>query len=185
MTSGARTLKDAVNEALRDWASSYDETHYIIGSALGPSPYPDMVREFQSVIGREVEAQLSERRECDPTRWWRVSGEGPTRSGFFSPYLAREQPRLIGVEAGGRGPGVGDHAARMAGAGRTGIVQGYKSLFLLDEDGQVQATHSVSAGLDYPGVGPQLADLGCSGRIEFRTATESTGVGGGPLLCPS
>ncbi len=171
VTSGARTLKDAVNEALRDWASSCDETHYIIGSALGPSPYPDMVREFQAVVGRELQQQLAER-EIAPTALVACVGGGSNAIGFFEPWLGETHPRLIGVEAGGRGTATGDHAARMNGLGITGIVQGYKSLFLLNEDGQVQETHSVSAGLDYPGIGPQLASLGTSGRVEFLRATD-------------
>jgi len=171
VTSGARTLKDAVNEALRDWASSCDETHYIIGSALGPSPYPDMVREFQAVVGRELQQQLAER-EIEPTALVACVGGGSNAIGFFEPWLGETHPRLIGVEAGGRGTATGDHAARMNGLGITGIVQGYKSLFLLNEDGQVQETHSVSAGLDYPGIGPQLASLGTSGRVEFLRATD-------------
>jgi tryptophan synthase beta chain len=171
VASGSRTLKDAVNEALRDWASSYDTTHYIIGSALGPSPYPDMVREFQSVIGRELEEQLAAR-SVTPDALVACVGGGSNAIGFFAPFLDRETPRLVGVEAGGRSLTTGNHAARLNGYGRPGIVQGYKSLFLMDEDGQVAATHSVSAGLDYPGVGPQLADLGTSGRVEFRTADD-------------
>ncbi len=171
VTSGARTLKDAVNEALRDWAERCDDTHYIIGSALGPSPYPDMVREFQSVIGREVASQLAER-SVTPDVLVACVGGGSNAIGFFAPYLEAESPRLVGVEAGGSGIEVGRHAARMNGLGRPGIVQGYKSLFLLDEDGQVKETHSVSAGLDYPGIGPQLAHLGSRGRIEFRSATD-------------
>ncbi|MFW5642877.1 MAG: tryptophan synthase subunit beta [Alkalispirochaeta sp.] len=185
VTSGSRTLKDAVNEALRDWAARYDDTHYIIGSALGPSPYPDMVREFQSVIGREVAEELAAR-GLVPDALVACVGGGSNAIGFFSPYIGegdgtgasdargqeRRRPRLIGVEAGGRGDTVGDHASRMNGLGRPGIVQGYKSLFLLDEDGQVQDTHSVSAGLDYPGIGPQLAALGTAGRIEFYRATD-------------
>ncbi len=163
---GSGTLKDAVNEALRDWAGSSADTHYLLGSALGPSPYPDMVREFQSVIGRELEAQArAEGLELEALV--ACVGGGSNAIGFFAPFLNRPAPRLIGVEAGGRGTAAGEHAARMSGAGRTGIVQGYKSLFLLDGDGQVQPTHSISAGLDYPGIGPQLAHLGRTGRVEF------------------
>ena len=171
VTSGARTLKDAVNEAMRDWAASYEDTHYVIGSALGPAPFPDMVREFQAIIGRELVDQLDER-GVQPDALVACVGGGSNAIGFFEPFLASERPRLIGVEAGGRGTTVGDHAARMCGFGRTGIVHGYKSLFLLDGDGQVQETHSVSAGLDYPGIGPQLAHLGDSGRVEFRRADD-------------
>ncbi|MFO8065316.1 MAG: tryptophan synthase subunit beta [Spirochaetia bacterium] len=169
VASGSRTLKDAVNEALRDWAASFSDTHYVIGSALGPSPFPDMVREFQSVVGRETQSQLAER-GVEPTALVACVGGGSNAIGFFAPYLDDESPRLVGVEAGGLGTGRGEHAARMNGLGRSGIVQGYKSLFLLDEDGQVEATHSLSAGLDYPGIGPQLAHLGSVGRVEFARA---------------
>ncbi len=172
VSGGSRTLKDAVNEALRDWASSFANTHYLIGSALGPSPFPDMVREFQSVVGQETKAQLKAA-GATPDALVACVGGGSNSIGFFSPYLESETPRLIGVEAGGRGMNTGEHAARMNGLGKTGIVQGYKSLFLLDDDGQVQATHSVSAGLDYPGIGPQLAHLGSIGRIEFTRATDT------------
>ncbi len=172
VASGSRTLKDAVNEALRDWAAMSRETHYIIGSALGPSPYPDMVREFQSVIGRELQEQLTAR-GVEPTALVACVGGGSNAIGFFAPFLDATGPRLVGVEAGGRAIERGMHAARMNGLGRTGIVQGYKSLFLLDDDGQVEATHSVSAGLDYPGIGPQLAHLGELGRVEFRTSSDS------------
>ena len=171
VSSGSRTLKDAVNEALRDWAGSFENTHYIIGSALGPSPYPDMVREFQSVVGAETESQLNER-GVKPSALVACVGGGSNSIGFFAPYIESSSPRLIGVEAGGRGFVPGGHAARMTGQGSVGIAQGYKSLFLLDDDGQIQPTHSVSAGLDYPGVGPQLAYLGRSGRIEFTSATD-------------
>ena len=176
VASGQQTLKDAVNEALRDWAGSFTDTHYIIGSALGPSPYPDMVREFQSVVGRETQAQVAsmvEARGYELEALVACVGGGSNAIGFFAPFLEQERPRLVGVEAGGRGLGVGEHAARMKGLGRPGIVQGYKSLFLLDEDGQVQDTHSVSAGLDYPGVGPQLAALGVEGRLEFARASDA------------
>ncbi len=170
--SGAQTLKDAVNEALRDWAASFADTHYLIGSALGPSPFPDMVREFQAVVGRETQQQLAEH-GLTPAALIACVGGGSNAIGFFEPYLESETPRLIGVEAGGRGIETGAHAARMLGLGRTGILQGYKSKFLLSEDGQVAATHSVSAGLDYPGIGPQLAHLGESGRVEFRRAADA------------
>jgi tryptophan synthase beta chain len=162
---GSGTLKDAVNEALRDWAASFRDTHYLLGSALGPSPFPDMVREFQSVIGLETRAQLAEA-GVTPAALVACVGGGSNAIGFFSPFLGEGGPRLIGAEAGGRGSRPGEHAARMSGAGRTGIVQGYKSLFLLDEDGQVLPTHSLAAGLDYPGIGPELAHLGRTGRIE-------------------
>ena len=173
--SGSRTLKDAVNEAMRDWAGSFADTHYLLGSALGPSPFPDMVREFQSVVGRETKAQLAER-NVEPTVLVACVGGGSNSIGFFSPYLEQPAPRLVGVEAGGRGSGRGNNAARMSGDGAPGIVQGYKSLFLLDDDGQVQPTHSVSAGLDYPGIGPQLAHLGRSGRVEFTSARDDEAV---------
>ena len=169
--SGSRTLKDAVNEALRDWSDSFDRTHYVIGSAMGPSPYPDMVREFQSVVGREVVEQCR-RLGVQPTALIACVGGGSNALGFFAPHLEAPRPRLIGVEAGGRGPALGDHAARLSGSGTPGIVHGYKSLFLTDDDGQVAETHSISAGLDYPGVGPQLAHLGTAGRVEFTTASD-------------
>jgi tryptophan synthase beta chain len=169
VASGSRTLKDAVNEALRDWAASFTDTHYVIGSALGPSPFPDMVREFQSVVGRETMDQL-DARGVTPAALVACVGGGSNAIGFFAPYIDEASPRLVGVEAGGRGTRTGEHAARMNGLGRSGIVHGYKSLFLLDEDGQVEATHSLSAGLDYPGIGPQLAHLGSIGRVEFARA---------------
>jgi tryptophan synthase beta chain len=169
--SGSQTLKDAVNEALRDWAGSFETTHYLLGSALGPSPYPDMVREFQSVIGREVEEEVK-KQGLDVAALIACVGGGSNSIGFFYPYLEKTGPRLLGAEAGGRGRRAGEHAARMTGLARTGIVQGYKSEFLLDEDGQVQPTHSISAGLDYPGIGPQLAHLGKSGRVEFAEVTD-------------
>jgi tryptophan synthase beta chain len=172
VTTGSATLKDAVNEALRDWAASFPTTHYLLGSALGPSPYPDMVREFQSVIGRELAVQLREK-GVDCAALVACVGGGSNAIGFFSPYLEKDTPVLIGVEAGGRGSGAGQHAARMNGRGRAGIVQGYKSLFLSDGDGQLLTTHSISAGLDYPGIGPQLAHLGEKGRITFTTASDN------------
>ena len=167
VTSGSRTLKDAVNEAMRDWATSFETTHYVLGSALGPAPFPDIVREFQSVIGREVKKQCAER-NVDIAAMVACVGGGSNSIGFFEPFINEKSPRLIGAEAGGIGPGVGENASRMTGnASREGIVQGFRSRFLLDEDGQSLPTRSISAGLDYMGIGPQLAELGMSGRIEF------------------
>ena len=165
--SGSRTLKDAVNEAMRDWAAHPDTTHYVLGSALGPAPFPDIVREFQRVIGYEVEQQCKER-NIDVAVMVACVGGGSNAMGFFAPFIDKKEPRLIGAEAGGIGPRVGENASRMTGnASREGIVQGYKSRFLLDEDGQALPTRSISAGLDYMGIGPQLAALGASGRVEF------------------
>ncbi len=167
VTSGSRTLKDAVNEAMRDWAANPDTTHYVLGSALGPAPFPDMVREFQSVIGKEVKAEC-EARGIKIGAMVACCGGGSNSIGFFSPFIDEKQPRLIAAEAGGIGPGIGENASRMTGnASREGIMQGYKSRFLLDEDGQALPTRSISAGLDYCGIGPQLAALGMSGRVEF------------------
>ena len=172
VASGSKTLKDAINEAMRDWAGSFADTHYIIGSALGPAPYPDMVRTFQAVIGEETDAQITER-ELEVEALIACVGGGSNAIGFFAPFIDRDRPRLIGVEAGGRGAGTGQHAVRMTGTSASdGIIHGYKSRFLVDEDGQVAPTHSISAGLDYPGIGPQLAALGESGRIEFTSASD-------------
>ncbi|MCD7896676.1 MAG: tryptophan synthase subunit beta [Planctomycetaceae bacterium] len=169
--SGTMTLKDAINAALRDWSATYPDTHYLIGSALGPSPFPEIARIFQSVVGRETEQQMAEAGE-EIAAMIACVGGGSNSIGFFEPFLDKPSPRLIGVEAGGRGPGPGDNAVRMAGASRYGIAHGYKSRFLMDDDGQVLPTHSISAGLDYPGIGPQLAALGESGRIEFTAASD-------------
>ena len=173
VTSGSRTLKDAVNEAMRDWAANPDSTHYVLGSALGPSPFPDMVREFQSVIGKEVKRQAAEK-NLDVEALIACVGGGSNSIGFFAPFIDEKSPRLIGVEAGGIGDGIGENAVRMSGkAARDGIMHGYKSRFLLDEDGQALQTRSISAGLDYCGIGPQLASLEKSGRIEFTSALDS------------
>lgn len=172
VTSGSRTLKDAVNEAMRDWAANPDTTHYVLGSALGPAPFPDMVREFQSVIGREVERQTTERK-LDVAAMIACVGGGSNSIGFFAPFIDKSAPRLIGVEAGGVGDGIGENAVRMSGkTARDGIMHGYKSRFLLDEDGQALPTRSISAGLDYCGIGPQLATLGKQGRVEFTYARD-------------
>jgi tryptophan synthase beta chain len=172
VSSGSRTLKDAVNEAMRDWAANPDSTHYVLGSALGPAPFPDMVREFQSVIGHEVEDQVAAR-NLDVAAMIACVGGRSNSIGFFAPFIDKPNPRLIGVEAGGIGDGIGQNAVRMSGkASRDGIMHGYKSRFLLDEDGQALPTRSISAGLDYCGIGPQLATLGKQGRIEFTYARD-------------
>ena len=170
--SGARTLKDAVNEAMRDWATNFKDTHYVLGSALGPAPFPDIVRTFQSVIGDEVRRQAAER-GIDVAAVVACVGGGSNSIGIFSAFLDDEDVRLVGAEAGGVGPNVGENAARMTeNASREGIVQGYKSRFLVDEDGQSLPTRSISAGLDYMGIGPQLAALGESGRVEFTSVRD-------------
>lgn len=167
VTSGSRILKDAINDAMRDWATNFKDTHYLIGSALGPSPFPDMVRTFQSVIGREVQQQMAEKgRKIDAMV--ACVGGGSNAIGFFEPFINGTEPKLYGAEAGGIGPGKGNNASRMVGNDAVdGIMQGYKTRFLLDEDGQAGVTRSISAGLDYVGIGPQLAFLGESGRITF------------------
>lgn len=170
--AGAKTLKDAVNEAMRDWAANFERTHYVLGSALGPAPFPDVVRTFQSIIGQEVKAQCLERGIKIGAMVACVGG-GSNAIGFFSPFINEASPRLIGVEAGGIGSGAGENAVRMSGASRVGIMQGYKSRFLMDSDGQTLSTRSISAGLDYCGIGPQLAALGESGRIEFTSVLDS------------
>ncbi len=172
VSDGSKTLKDAINEALRDWAENHATAHYLLGSALGPEPYPDIVREMQSVIGQETRRQFDELGER-PDLLIACVGGGSNALGFFSPYLQEREPALIGVEAGGRGDRLGDHAARMSGDGAgESIAHGYKSLFLLDSDGQIAPTYSISAGLDYPGIGPQLAALGRSGRVRFERSSD-------------
>jgi tryptophan synthase beta chain len=169
--TGSKTLKDAINEAMRDWATNFTDTHYLIGSALGPAPFPDIVRTFQSVIGRELKAQLIDKNIEAGTLVACVGG-GSNAIGFFHAFL--DGPvRLVGAEAGGIGTSLGEHAVRMSSEDAyEGIIHGYKSRFLVDADGQVAPTHSISAGLDYPGIGPQLAALGLSGRIAFTSATD-------------
>ncbi|HLU49022.1 MAG TPA: tryptophan synthase subunit beta [Planctomycetota bacterium] len=172
VTEGTRTLKDAVNAALKDWTWNVKDTYFLLGSALGPHPYPTIVRDFQSVIGREVRAQLLERESRGPDVIVACVGGGSNSIGIFTEFLGDKNVRLVGVEAGGRGLAPGEHASRFAG-GRIGIVEGYKSYFLQTEDGQVQPTHSICAGLDYAGIGPELAFLRDQGRIEFEAAFDS------------
>ena len=168
--SGSKTLKDATNEAIRDWVTNVRTTHYVIGSAVGPHPYPLMVREFQSVIGREARAQMLTETGRLPTAVVACVGGGSNAIGIFAPFY--EDPvRLVGVEAAGRGLNTGAHAASIAG-GRPGVLHGSFSYLLQDEDGQVLATHSISAGLDYPGVGPEHAYLHEQHRAEYVSVTD-------------
>jgi tryptophan synthase beta chain len=164
---GAATLKDAVNEALRDWASHYDSSHYCLGSALGPSPYPEMVRAFQSVISLELKDQL----QTSPDLLIACIGGGSNAIGFFHHFIADEQVQLVGVEAGGVGPYSGGHAARFSG-GSPGVLHGCYTYLLQDENGQIQPTHSISAGLDYPAIGPDHARLYESARASYTTASD-------------
>ncbi len=169
VTDGTRTLKDAVNRALKEWAARSDDTFYVLGSALGPYPYPDMVRDFQSVIGTEIRADILAREGRLPDMLIACCGGGSNAIGTFYPFLD-DDVTLVAVEAGGRGDKPGEHAARMTGLGRVGIIEGYKSFFLQTDDGQVLPTHSISAGLDYAGIGPQVANLGIGKRIRFEKA---------------
>lgn len=169
---GSKTLTDAVNAALRNWTERVEDTHYILGSALGPHPYPEMVRTFQSVIGREVKRQIMEKEKKLPDTMIACVGGGSNSIGFFNEFLD-DKVSLVGVEAGGHSTKAGEHAVRLNGSGREGIVQGYKSYFLQDDQGSLLTTHSISAGLDYAGVGPQLAHLHDTGRVEFVYARDS------------
>jgi tryptophan synthase beta chain len=180
---GTKTLKDAVNAALKHWIEHLDHTHYLLGSALGPCPYPLIVRDFQSVIGREVRSQLEGFQQQEPDILIACVGGGSNAIGLFHPFLESESIRFIGVEAGGRGPEPGDNAVRLSGSGRVGIVQGYKSYFLQDDNGQVLPTHSVSAGLDYAGIGPELAQLHDAGKIQFESATDAEALEAFGILC--
>lgn len=169
---GTKTLKDAVNAALKDWVRESKRTAYVLGSALGPYPYPDMVRDFQRVIGDETRSQILEMTGRLPDEVVACCGGGSNAMGIFTAFL--EDPvALTAVEAGGFGDKPGEHAVRMNGGGQTGIIEGYKSYFLQTDDGQVQSTHSISAGLDYAGIGPQLVQLYETGRVKFTKAYDS------------
>ncbi|MGI8785817.1 MAG: tryptophan synthase subunit beta [Acidobacteriota bacterium] len=170
--SGSRTLKDAVNEAMRDWVTNVRTTHYLLGSVLGAHPYPMMVRDFQSVIGVEARAQILSAEGRLPDLLIACVGGGSNSIGLFFSFLDDASVRMVGVEAGGSGRALGSHAARFAG-GRPGILQGTYSYLLQDEEGQVAATHSVSAGLDYPSVGPEHAFLHDQGRVEYTSIEDS------------
>jgi tryptophan synthase beta chain len=175
VTAGSQTLKDAINEALRDWVTNVDDTYYLLGSALGPHPYPLMVREFQSVIGRETRAQILEQSGRVPDLLMACVGGGSNSIGLFHPFLDDDSVQMIGVEAGGRGTRLGEHAARFNadGGGRPGVLQGTQSYVLQDEHGQIAATHSISAGLDYPSIGPEHAFLHDSGRVKYVSVSDT------------
>ncbi|WP_299237801.1 tryptophan synthase subunit beta [Sulfurihydrogenibium sp.] len=179
--AGSRTLKDAVNEALRDWVTNVKTTHYIIGSALGPHPFPMIVRDFQSVIGEEVKQQILEIEGKLPDVIVACVGGGSNAIGIFYPFIEDTQVRLVGVEAGGYGIETGMHAASING-GTIGVLHGMKSYFIQDEWGQIETTHSISAGLDYPGVGPEHAFLKEIKRAEYITATDEEALEGFLLL---
>jgi tryptophan synthase beta chain len=170
--AGSRTLKDAVNEAIRDWVTNVRTTYYLLGSAIGPHPYPAMVREFQSIIGREARSQWLERVGTLPSVVVACVGGGSNAIGMFSAFLEDREVRLRGVEAGGLGVESGKHAASIGG-GKVGVLHGTRSYVLQDEHGQIRETHSVSAGLDYPGVGPEHAFLHDTGRVDYVSRTDA------------
>src|SRR5437899_2428468 len=183
VNAGTRTLKDAINEALRDWVTNVRDTYYLLGSALGPHPYPLMVREFQSVIGREAREQILSATGKLPRAVIACVGGGSNAIGIFHPFIGDQEVRLIGVEAGGRGDSLGEHAARFhsgvaSGGGRVGVLQGTMSYVLQDESGQIATTHSISAGLDYASIGPEHAYLHDSGRAEYICASDTEALEG-------
>ncbi len=179
--SGSKTLKDAINEALRDWVTNVRTTHYILGSVTGPHPFPKMVRYFQSVIGREAKQQILEREGRLPDYVVACVGGGSNAIGIFWEFLPHEEVKLIGVEAAGKGLETGEHAASLC-AGTVGVLHGAKTFVLQDEDGQIRDTHSISAGLDYPGVGPEHAFLKATGRAKYVAVTDKEALAAFELL---
>jgi tryptophan synthase beta chain len=171
VTSGSQTLKAALNEAIRDWVTNVEDTHYIIGTVAGPAPYPRIVRDLQAIIGRELEAQARERFGGDPDAVVACVGGGSNAIGAFYPFVGRAGVRLVGVEAAGRGLETGEHGASLTG-GRPGVLHGNLSYVLQTEDGQIREAHSISAGLDYPSVGPEHAYLKDSGLVEYTSVTD-------------
>jgi tryptophan synthase beta chain len=172
VTSGDRTLRAAIDEALRDWVADPTDTYYLLGSVVGPHPYPYLVRELQAVIGREARAQMLEAHGALPDALIACVGGGSNSMGAFHAFVPDETVEIIGIEAGGRGTQLGENAATIA-HGRPGVLHGTYSLLLQDGDGQVQETHSVSAGLDYPSVGPEHALLAATGRVHYDTASDA------------
>jgi tryptophan synthase beta subunit len=182
VSSGSRTLKDAINEAVRDWVSNVETTHYLIGSAVGMHPYPTIVRDFQSVIGREARTQCLEQIGRLPDYVVACVGGGSNSIGIFHPFIKDEDVQLVGVEAAGQGLASGKHAATLT-AGSIGVLHGSRSYMLQDDDGQVIETHSISAGLDYPGVGPEHSYLKDTGRARYVAVTDGEALEGFQLLC--
>ncbi|MGH7246443.1 MAG: tryptophan synthase subunit beta [Candidatus Levyibacteriota bacterium] len=171
VTSGSKTLKDAVNAAIKDYLENSSDSHYLLGSVLGPHPFPTMNRDFQKIVGQEIRKQLKKKERKLPNIVIACVGGGSNAMGAFYIFIKHKSVRLIGVEAGGIGKKIGEHAARFNG-GKVGVIEGYKSYFLQDSDGQMQQTQSISAGLDYPGIGPEFAKLHDNGRVEFTSATD-------------
>jgi tryptophan synthase beta chain len=182
VNSGSQTLKDAINEALRDWVTNVETTYYLLGSALGPHPYPLMVRDFQSVIGRETREQIVEKESRLPDLLVACVGGGSNAIGLFHPFLREANVRMIGVEAGGRGESLGEHAARFLNSGRVGVLQGTRSYLLQDEFGQIALTHSISAGLDYASIGPEHAFLHDAERVTYTSVSDDESLEGFKLL---
>ncbi|MCY4556760.1 MAG: tryptophan synthase subunit beta [Chloroflexi bacterium] len=180
--SGTRTLKDAINEAIRDWVTNVETTHYLIGSVVGPHPYPMLVRDFQSVIGREARQQILDVEGRLPNAVVACVGGGSNAIGTFYEFIGDEDVRLVGVEAAGEGVETGRHSATLS-AGRPGVLHGSLSYLLQDENGQIQEAHSISAGLDYPGVGPEHSWLKATGRGEYLAVTDDEALEGFRLLC--
>lgn len=182
VSSGSRTLKDAINEAIRDWVTNARDTYYLLGSVVGPYPYPEMVRDFQSVIGRETKQQILEKEGRLPDCIVACVGGGSNAIGIFHEFTDDRNVRLIGVEAAGRGIESGEHAATLA-SGTVGVLHGSKSYVLQDKNGQIKETHSVSAGLDYPGVGPEHSYLKDTGRAEYVAVNDTDALEGFQMLC--
>ncbi|WP_235039915.1 tryptophan synthase subunit beta [Vreelandella profundi] len=182
VTSGTGTLKDAMNEALRDWVTNVDDTFYIIGTVAGPHPYPAMVRDFQAVIGHETRAQMLEKRGRLPDSLVACIGGGSNAMGLFHPFLDEPSVKMIGVEAGGKGVKSGLHAASLNG-GTPGVLHGNRTYLLQNEDGQISDAHSISAGLDYPGIGPEHAWLHEQGRVEYVSATDDEALEAFQVCC--
>lgn len=175
VTSGSSTLKDAMNDALRDWVANVDDTYYLIGTVAGPHPYPTMVRDFQSVIGKETRFQIFDKEGRLPDSLVACIGGGSNAIGLFHPFLDDEAVRVIGVEAAGEGIETGKHAASLS-AGKPGVLHGNRTYLLQDQDGQINEAHSISAGLDYPGIGPEHAWLHDIGRVEYVSVTDKDAV---------